>query len=452
MDKVVINLENIDVEGIMAQIHENLKTRGYDLDELKGLNEGLSIPSLKETPALSNAALSSVLSSMGGAAGIQYWWPMDSQPGIFGGIKVFFKKVIRKLSFFYMKHTWEQQILFNNASVRGAGALAGAMEALERENNELHMKITGLKNDNLVLQSSLQRAGLQLEETYDTLSKRLDGLLEDLETQKSESMGMGTALMAKLRRIEKGVAEYSPRLEQNHEPAENQDSTSEVESSELPFDYFLFESRFRGDSAEIMERQRCYLEYFKEGPVVDIGCGRGEFLALLKNQGIEAVGVELSKENFHCCTEQELPVLMGDGIAYLEGCEEGSLGGVFGAQVAEHLTLKNLSRLFASAYKALKPGGVLILETLNPQCLMIFAESFYLDPSHEKPLHPLTMRFMAEYQGFLPCELVYKSPSDPNLNLKPIKGSESGTEAVNKLLFGPREYALVAYKPEESAV
>ncbi|MEG0615696.1 MAG: SAM-dependent methyltransferase, partial [Oscillospiraceae bacterium] len=126
-----------------------------------------------------------------------------------------------------------------------------------------------------------------------------------------------------------------------------------------------------------------------------------------------------------------------------------SLGGIFCAQVIEHLTTNQLIELLKLAHKKLQDGGKILLETLNPQCLMIYAECFYLDPSHTKPVHPLAVQFIAECQGFSSNEILYMTPSDqrliiPNIPEKPEFDEPVNT--INNLIFGNREYALIATK------
>ena len=135
------------------------------------------------------------------------------------------------------------------------------------------------------------------------------------------------------------------------------------------FDYFGFEERFRGSEKDIKERQRVYVEFFQEAnQVLDIGCGRGEFLELLKEAGIKAKGVDLDLDMVLYCEEKRLDVVRQDAFTYLESLPDDSLGGLFAAQLVEHFEPSRISELVNLCRRKLQPGGVLIFETPNPAC------------------------------------------------------------------------------------
>jgi O-antigen chain-terminating methyltransferase len=219
--------------------------------------------------------------------------------------------------------------------------------------------------------------------------------------------------------------------------------------------YTAFENRYRGGREEIRERLAGYVSWF-EGlpPVVDLGCGRGEFLALLKERGIAARGVEGNANAVRECRGQGLDVVQGDLLDFLRAEPGGSLGGVFAAQVAEHLPPPLLLGLLAEAHRALRPGGLLVLETVNPRSVVGFLEVYNRDLTHERPLHPETLSFLAAAQGFTDVRFELRSPVDPSSRLVPIPGDglperaaaalNENVERLNGLLYGPLEYALVA--------
>ena len=126
---------------------------------------------------------------------------------------------------------------------------------------------------------------------------------------------------------------------------------------------------------------------------MDIGCGRGEFLEILKEAGLPAVGVELNPEMVSTARKKGLDVLEEDGLEYLKGLPNLSLGGIFLSQVIEHLGPGILRELVRTAFFKLAPGGALIAETINPKCLTTFSGAFYLDLSHHNPIHPEAARF-----------------------------------------------------------
>jgi O-antigen chain-terminating methyltransferase len=219
----------------------------------------------------------------------------------------------------------------------------------------------------------------------------------------------------------------------------------------ISFDYGAFEDRFRGDRAHVRAQLASYLTYFPTsaaGPVVDLGCGRGEFLELLRDAGIAAWGVEADARRAAACGALGLDVRTGDALQVLEELADGSLGGVVSFQVVEHLTLGKIVRLLAVARRKLRPGGCLVFETVNVQSLITFTRAWTIDPSHRQPMHPLTLRFLVEQAGFARCELVYGSPVEDGTALE-RPASDGATERnvarLNALLFAPQDYAVVAW-------
>ena len=240
--------------------------------------------------------------------------------------------------------------------------------------------------------------------------------------------------------------------------------TAHVELKRLPphslepdFDYFGFEERFRGSEQDIKERQRVYLAYFQgQENILDIGCGRGEFLELLRKAGIKAIGVDTDLDMVLYCREKGLDIVQEDAFVYLETLPDTSLGGIFAAQVIEHLEPGRVIELVKLCYRKLRSGGVLILETPNPKCLMVFAASFYMDFSHIRPLHPEAMRFLLASAGFQDIELKYAGPVDdtrrlpslPDIGLpgETMEAFRRGVEQLNDLLYGYQDYAVIGTK------
>jgi O-antigen chain-terminating methyltransferase len=219
--------------------------------------------------------------------------------------------------------------------------------------------------------------------------------------------------------------------------------------------YVAFENRFRGDPEEILERLRGYVPLFEGlAPVVDLGSGRGEFLVLLKEAGIAARGVESNAQMVQAARARGLDVTRGDLLEFLRAQEQAALGGVFAAQVAEHLTPAVLQAAIREAHRALRPGGLLILETVNPRSLVGFLEVYNRDLTHERPLHPETLSFVVAAQGFSEVRIELRSPVDATSRLQPVpseglplpaaRALNENIERLNALLYGPQEYALLA--------
>jgi SAM-dependent methyltransferase len=177
------------------------------------------------------------------------------------------------------------------------------------------------------------------------------------------------------------------------------------------FKYVGFEDAFRGSPAEIRARLAEYVPKFEGlSDILDIGCGRGEFLDLLRERGITARGLDLNHEMVEVSRARGLEVAEGDALAYLRELADGSLGGMFAAQVVEHLEPAYLLRLIETTFHKLRSGGVIVLETINPACWVAFFESYIRDLTHVRPLHPDTLQYVLRVSGFQGVEIEYKSP------------------------------------------
>lgn len=225
--------------------------------------------------------------------------------------------------------------------------------------------------------------------------------------------------------------------------------------------YLAFEDRHRGTLEEIRHRQRAYLELFGEGPVLDVGCGRGEFLELCREAKIEARGIDLDPGMVTRCRQSGLDVERADALAYLASLPEGSLGGVFCSQVIEHLTPEAFIALVRLALAKLRVGGLLLCETPNPACLTVFSGAFYVDLTHIKPIHPQASVFVLETAGFRDVEVRYVNAYPPDMRLQQLEPlwymrryEEAFLQALNEnfgrlneLLWGAQDYAVIGRKP-----
>jgi SAM-dependent methyltransferase len=174
--------------------------------------------------------------------------------------------------------------------------------------------------------------------------------------------------------------------------------------------------------------------------VLDVGCGRGEFLAMLQKAGIPASGVETNPLAVALGREAGLDIERGDGIAVLERRGAGSLGGVVAFQVVEHWPAGTTWAFLVAARRALKPGGVLIAETINTDSISAL-KAFFLDPTHVRPVPADALRFLAEAAGFADARIEYRAPLPSEERL--VEASPNDAR-LNRLLFGPQDYALIA--------
>ncbi|PYQ68539.1 MAG: hypothetical protein DMF54_00235 [Acidobacteria bacterium] len=209
--------------------------------------------------------------------------------------------------------------------------------------------------------------------------------------------------------------------------------------------YALFEERFRGSPTEVAEKQRFYLRYVRglPGPVFDAGCGRGEFLRLLAEEGIAARGVESSTLAAEAGRAAGLDVSRGDAIEALAAAPTSSLGGVVAFQVVEHWPASSTFRFLAEARRAIAPGGVVIVETVNTDSLAAM-NAFYLDPTHMRPVPPQALEFLCDAAGFRDLTVEFLSPLPAGMRLHELSENDA---RLNAVLFGPQDYAVIGRVP-----
>ena len=207
-------------------------------------------------------------------------------------------------------------------------------------------------------------------------------------------------------------------------------------------DYPRFAEQFRGPEENIRAGQRFYLDYFAgRSAVLDIGCGRGEFLELMREAGVAATGIDLSEECVSVCRAKGLDARTADLFAYLAALPEMSLDGIFCAQVVEHLPPARLPEMIRLCASRLSREGVLAIETPNPECLAIFATHFYLDPTHVRPVPAPLLRFYFDENGLGVIGIRKLSPA-----VEAVPALASLSEDLREALFGGLDYAIIGKK------
>ena len=299
------------------------------------------------------------------------------------------------------------------------------------------------------------RAGKEIQALRQSVEPQIQGLRQSVE--------LVTAATHTLKRESERVREAPPAAD-----APRATSTEPAVAGDLEtYKYLCFEDAFRGSRDEIAARQREYLACFEgASDVLDLGCGRGEFLALLREGGVTARGLDANAEVVERCREQGLDATRSDALQYLRGLADESLGGLFSAQVVEHLEAEYLMRMLAEAQRALRPGSRIVLETINPASWTAFFSAFVRDITHRHPLHPDTLSYLLRASGFVDVEIVYRSPVPAEAQLQhasvdvTLADTPAGAavcalaetfnrhvDRLNGLIFAEQDYAAIARRP-----
>lgn len=220
------------------------------------------------------------------------------------------------------------------------------------------------------------------------------------------------------------------------------------ETHSLDAFYVALEDKFRGSQQDIRNRLRIYLPIVEEAigtaqsPIVDLGCGRGEWLELLHESGYVSRGVDLNRVAIAQCQAKGIEVVESDLIAYLRSLPDASVGAVTGFHVIEHLPFKTLIQLFDETVRVLKSGGVAIFETPNPENVLVGCCTFYLDPTHRKPLPCQLSLFIARLRGLSAVKILHLHPKS---ELEAVPENAIANQ-YNEYFYGAQDYAVIGYK------
>lgn len=346
--------------------------------------------------------------------------PIVRRPGLRGALQHPVKKALRKLMSWYVGPFAAEQRAFNAALVRLA-------DQLSTESDELRAALVREEAARVSDRDEIQ-ARVQGERAA------REGTTAELRAAAAERRRLLVELEERLLRLERRPAAAPSGA--RHVPGTS-------DSDHIP-DYFAYEARMRGSTAEIKERQRHYVqEFIGSAPVLDLGCGRGEFVALLGEAGIEARGVDADADMVAFARGEGLDVEQADVVAALDALEDGSLGGVFAAQVLEHLPPPVLVRLLGLAACKLRPGGVFVAETINPLSPLAL-RNYFADLTHAQPLVPETLELLVRQAGFAEVEKRFLNEPDERLTVPEDPVLATNVTRLNELLFGPLDYAIVA--------
>lgn len=342
-----------------------------------------------------------------------------------------------------------------------ASSLAEYLKPLIQEQQNFNSLVVHLFNE---LTSSVTLSLDHVRLFHHTLIRYFQRFVPVVDTKFREALGTQDRNLGLFRnRMEMLLHELDKKIETLQVNA----AEGFVEAPEAPradrlidqsYKYYQFEQSFRGSCESIKERFRDYVQYFERNsvnfPVLDLGCGRGEFLELLKEQNILGIGVDSNPEMVLICREQRLDVWQEDLLTFLKSQPVDSLSGIFSSQVVEHLAPDYLLQTIETAHSRLKKGGTFLLETVNVGSAFSFLQVYTRDLTHRTPLHPETLQFLLTASGFQNAKILFTSPVPATVPLKLIPEPANDTEflmnenwkKLNKLLFNYQEYAVVAIK------
>jgi 2-polyprenyl-3-methyl-5-hydroxy-6-metoxy-1,4-benzoquinol methylase len=261
-------------------------------------------------------------------------------------------------------------------------------------------------------------------------------------------------LMKKFTVLKEKLTQLLEQLDKKELPSEVQ--VREIMQPLEDFSYASFENRYRGTEEEVKKQQEIYLSYFKQDKkILDLGCGRGEFIGLLAQNGIEAQGIDINEQMIDICRNKGYNCHKAGILETLSEQEDNSLGGIFSSQVIEHLNPAYLKRMIEIAYFKLAPDSHIILETLNPASVFSLVQVYFLDISHQQPIHPQTLKFLLESAGFDEVDIKYSSPLEEE-KLNSLPGTDEmatslnqNIDKLNELLYAPTNYAAIGKKAKE---
>jgi len=319
------------------------------------------------------------------------------------------------------RQAWEHKLVVNETKLlRGLAELSAAYQYRSGQTESFFRDLMKLQHSEFT--AAAERSGVDIQ-------KRLWADMEKIRKDYDH------LIHSELRLIRQRTAAMAPAAAAP--PAPNLPAPPQPE-----FDYARFAERFRGSEDYVKKGQQFYLPYFTgRREVLDIGCGRGEFLELMRDSGVPARGIDLSRESIELCRQKNLQAEVADLFAYLADLPEQSLDGIFSSQVVEHLPPERLPEMIRLAASRLHRDGVLAIETPNPECLAIFASHFYLDPTHTRPVpHPLLGFHMEEY-GLGGIEVHRLSPA-----VESMPALASLPADFRGAFFGGLDYAIVGRK------
>ena len=340
-----------------------------------------------------------------------------------------------------------------------------SLRLLDLKLTDAEYRISEMSKEKILLEKNLRNNNEILEKQYKEFSSRISSAEENLRNNNillekhekewncynSSDKIMMDKLTVEVSNLKGSSRQAREIIIDGIDTVKNLNAVSDHDDYNA-IDYFDFENHFRGSREHIKDVEKIYIPYFEgKKNVLDLGCGRGEFTELLMEHGIGVTGVDQYSPYVEYMKMVGLPAVQEDALQYLNGQNE--VDGIFLGQVAEHLKSEQIVALLELAYNKLEKGCFLIMETPNPKSLAIFSESFYKDPSHRNPIHPDTLKYLAEKAGFAEVDVLFTDSSRMPYKIPALKPNDEGynefntaMNRVSELLYGSQDYAIIAKK------
>ncbi|MBS3027302.1 MAG: class I SAM-dependent methyltransferase [Dolichospermum sp. DET50] len=441
------NNSEINVDELMEKIRQEILNRQGHSQPV-GTNNA-DTANFTSNISLSIGHIESLLKNAESRAYIRTKWPEKLNRFPFNFISKLQKFILKAINFLFKD---QREVNFN--------LILSLKESLTI-NHQLIAEIKTLKtqiDDCLITVDARFQAANEHLNIVDNSIQELDKQIVAVDTQfqgmnerhfRNDSY-LKNDLMQQKRLISLFLEEARQRLPEPFNQEQLQTFASEEEHLLNSF-YVAFEDHFRGTREDISDRLKVYLPLIEkanvgtpDAPILDVGCGRGEWLELLKESGYISRGLDINRVMVEQCQARGLEAIEADVINYLQSLPENSLGAITGFHIIEHLPFKTLMRLFSETVRVLKPQGLVIFETPNPDNVLVGSNTFYLDPTHIHPLPSPTVKFMAEMFGLYNTQIITLHPYPENAKID----GQGVAERFNDYFYGPQDYAVVGYKHE----
>lgn len=403
-----------EIKAILAELQEEIRRHRLALGDLGALPPPDPLARVREKQAVNPH--------------LPIGWPVMPR-GLIPKLVAYTQKIVRRLLRWYINPIVAQQNEFNSAAT---DLLASQQTRLDQ------------------LTSQVESLAAKLSQSEDRWAAFQHQVETELETTR-----------LRLQRLENWRRESKTQSEP---------PVPEGKSATVGIDYYLLGALYRNRyqmTGRLSDYEDLLTGLASTGhpllPVLDIGCGRGEFVGHMRAMGLPAYGIDLDADALAIGQAQGLDLRQADAISHLKSLPDNSLSAVTMIQVVEHFEPEALLQLLQLIERKLQPGGLVLAETINPECLYALANWYLRDPSHRTPLHSATLRFLMMQAGFHRIETRFLHPVPEEERLQTNVGARGeldpavvalaaqirhNMETLNRFLYGPQDYAVIAYKPE----